>query len=149
MALGSHKIAVSETPKIDWKMTGELVPTRDGPKPVYIETVPNLIKRQVTDNDGNPVYQKHPTTGQNIRPMTELVQDPDNPVLEREFILAHPGSTGMVWKNYNFRDTTPRKPEPADYDALLARVEQLEREKSDLVVPEAEAEEEWDWVEED
>lgn len=120
-----HIVHAPETPKNDWELTGELHRTVNGAKPVYRERIKNLKKVQVVDENGVPQYQKHPTTGMNVRPMTELVQDEKEPFIEREFVLENPG-TGMVWKNYNFRDNTPPKPEEIDTDALLARIAALE-----------------------
>lgn len=127
---GTKKVRGNENPDPSWDMTGEIVSTSQGGKPVYVERVKNVRKVVKLDNAGNEIWMKTPA-GQPVKPVTELVQDPEKPFVSQEFILWDLGN-GITTKNYHFRpDPNEKKNRPAttvDVESLLAEIASMRNE---------------------
>lgn len=103
------KIRGNTDPDPEWKLRGDMV---DG-KPVFIEALPNVKRVPKKGPDGKDVWRINPQTGEPISQRFILILDPDEPVLERQFVLDDLGN-GMVIKNYHFA------PQPGEVEARNA-----------------------------
>ena len=91
----------NETADPEWELTGELHRTLSGAKPVYRERLPNIVLQPILGPDQEPIWERHPTTGQPLYIKNQAVQDPNDPWIVREFVLESPGN-GMTYKNFDF-----------------------------------------------
>lgn len=126
------------TPDPAWKLQGEIDPSTR--QPIYIERRPNVKRVHKIDprtGDKTYIYDKQ---GVATKPVWELILDPDQPYVEREFVLADLGN-GIVKKNYHFRSSeadrirrqmasqkVPQDVLQQQVAQLLQRVQELETE---------------------
>lgn len=76
------------------KMTGKM----HRGKPIYIERKQKFVNRQKEIGGDLQWIERN---GRKIAPMMERVPDPDEPFVEREFVLEDMGN-GILQKNYHF-----------------------------------------------